>query len=65
MRLCLADGSDGVEDANFMEEMANACVLRLYTYLEWVREMIAIKDTLRTGPMDTFSDRVFLRSVLI
>ena len=61
MRLCLADGGDGVEDANFMEEMANASILRLYTYLEWVREMIATKDSLRTGPMNTFSDQVFIR----
>ena len=61
MRLCLADGGDGVEDANFMEEMANAGVLRLFTFLEWVREMIATKDQLRTGPMDTFCDKVFIR----
>ena len=61
MRLALADAGDSVEDANFVEMMAEAGLLRLYTYLDWVREMIAIKDTLRTGPADTFNDKVFQR----
>ena len=61
MRLALADAGDSIEDANFVEMMAEAGLLRLYTFLEWVREMIAIKDTLRTGPQDTFNDKVFLR----
>ena len=61
MRLALADSGDGVEDANFVEKMADAGLLRLYAYLEWVREMIATKDTLRVGPADTFNDRVFIR----
>ena len=61
MRLALADAGDSVEDANFVEMMAEAGLLRLYTYLDWVREMVAIKDTLRTGPPNTFNDRVFQR----
>lgn len=61
MRFCLADAGDGVEDANFVEQMAEAVILRLYAYLEWVREMIATKHTLRTGPADTYNDRVFAR----
>ena len=61
MRLALADAGDSIEDANFVEMMAEAGLLRLYTFLEWVREMIAIKDTLRMGPQDTFNDKVFLR----
>ncbi len=61
MRLALADAGDGVEDANFVEKQADAGLLRLYTYLEWVREMLANKENLRTGPKDTYSDRVFDR----
>ena len=58
MRLALADAGDGVEDANFVEMMAEAGLLRLYTYLEWVREMVASAAGLRAGPF-TYNDRVF------
>ncbi|KAJ3589814.1 hypothetical protein NHX12_010655 [Muraenolepis orangiensis] len=59
MRLALADAGDTVEDANFVETMADAGILRLYTWVEWVKEMIANQSSLRTGPPDTFNDRVF------
>ncbi|XP_046907783.1 leucine--tRNA ligase, cytoplasmic isoform X1 [Hypomesus transpacificus] len=59
MRLALADAGDTVEDANFVETMADAGILRLFTWAEWVKEMIANQDGLRTGPADTFNDRVF------
>lgn len=39
MRLALADAGDGIEDANFDETMADAGLLRLYTFVEWVREV--------------------------
>lgn len=58
MRMALADAGDGIEDANFVEMMAEAGLLRLYTYLEWVREMLATRSTLRTGAY-TFNDKVF------
>lgn len=58
MRLALADAGDGIEDANFVEVMAEAGLLRLYTMLEWVREMIATRESLRSGAF-TFNDRVF------
>lgn len=61
--MSLADAGDTIEDANFVEEMADAGILRLYSFLEWVREMIDNKDSLRTGPADTFSDKVFMRYV--
>uniref|UniRef100_A0A803SKM1 Leucine--tRNA ligase, cytoplasmic n=1 Tax=Anolis carolinensis TaxID=28377 RepID=A0A803SKM1_ANOCA len=57
MRLALADAGDTVEDANFMETMADAGILRLYTWVEWVKEMLANWDSLRSGPADTFNDR--------
>nr|XP_045745492.1 leucine--tRNA ligase, cytoplasmic [Mirounga angustirostris] len=59
MRLALADAGDTVEDANFVEAMADAGILRLYTWLEWVKEMVANWDSLRSGPVSTFNDRVF------
>lgn len=65
MRLALADAGDTVEDANFVEAMADAGILRLYTWLEWVKEVISNQDQLRTGPADTFYDRVFARSELL
>ncbi len=61
MRLALADAGDTVEDANFVEAMADAGILRLFTWVEWVKEMIANQNNLRTGPADTFNDRVFIR----
>lgn len=49
MRLTLADAGDSVEDANFVESTADAAILRLFTFIEWVKEMVAAKPTLRTG----------------
>lgn len=37
MRLALADAGDTMEDANFVEKMADAGILRLFNYLEWVK----------------------------
>lgn len=59
-RLCLADSGDSVEDANFVEASADAGILRLYTFIEWVKEMIEGKTLLRKGPKDTFHDLVFI-----
>ncbi|XP_034540125.1 leucine--tRNA ligase, cytoplasmic [Notolabrus celidotus] len=63
MRLALADAGDTVEDANFVETMADAGILRLYTWVEWVKEMIANQNNLRTGPAGTFNDRVFASEI--
>ncbi|KAL4709328.1 hypothetical protein ACJJTC_007060 [Scirpophaga incertulas] len=59
MRLTLADAGDSVEDANFVESTADAAILRLFTFIEWVKEMMAIKSTLRTGDFN-FYDKVFV-----
>lgn len=48
--MALADAGDTVEDANFVEAMANAGVLHLYTWVECFKEMIANQNNLRTGP---------------
>ncbi|XP_062608750.1 leucine--tRNA ligase, cytoplasmic-like [Saccostrea cucullata] len=63
MRLALSDAGDTVEDANFVTKMADAGLLRLYTYLEWVKEILATKDTLRTGPTDTTNDQIFISEI--
>ncbi|XP_021345352.1 leucine--tRNA ligase, cytoplasmic-like [Mizuhopecten yessoensis] len=60
MRLALAGAGDTIEDANFMEIMAEAGLLRLYTFMDWVKEMLAAKGTMRIGSDHTLSDRVFI-----
>jgi leucyl-tRNA synthetase len=58
-RLALADAGDGLEDANFDKDIANASILRLFKEETWIKETVEAKD-LRTGPADaTFADRVF------
>ena len=61
MRLCLADSGDSIEDANFVESMADAGILRLYNFIEWVKEVLSLKDTFRQGKPSTFNDKVFER----
>ena len=61
MRLSLADAGDTVEDANFVETVAEAGLLRLYAFLEWCKETVENKAALRaeTAPADTYADKVF------
>ncbi|VVD03476.1 unnamed protein product [Leptidea sinapis] len=59
MRLTLADAGDSIEDANFVESTADAAILRLYTFLEWVKEIINTRTTLRNGAYN-FHDKVFI-----
>lgn len=62
-RLCLADSGDSIEDANFVENTADAGILRLYTYLTWVTSIYNKKDVMNfryEGPY-TFHDKVFER----
>lgn len=61
MRLSLADAGDQIEDANFEEKMAEAGLLRLYAFQEWVKEMIAEKEQLRSSTEWSFNDKVFDR----
>lgn len=58
-RLALADAGDGIEDANFEEKNANANILRLHTLLTWCEEMTKDATGLRTGPKDSYHDKVF------
>ncbi|GFN80923.1 leucine--tRNA ligase, cytoplasmic [Plakobranchus ocellatus] len=60
MRLSLADAGDGVENANFVEKIAEAGMLRLHSFLEWVRQLLSRKASLRQGEY-TFNDMMFAR----
>uniref|UniRef100_S4PAL2 leucine--tRNA ligase n=1 Tax=Pararge aegeria TaxID=116150 RepID=S4PAL2_9NEOP len=59
MRLTLADAGDSVEDANFVENTADAAILRLFTFIGWVKEIITTESSLRTGEYN-FHDKVFV-----
>lgn len=59
MRLGLAASGDGLDDANFVENTADAGLLRLHAQIHWVEEVLASRGNLRTGPLTVFADRVF------
>ncbi|KAF8015264.1 hypothetical protein BT93_H0923 [Corymbia citriodora subsp. variegata] len=58
-RFSLADAGDGVDDANFVSETANAAILRLTKELSWMEEVLDAESSLRTGLPSTYADRVF------
>lgn len=60
MRLALADAGDSVEDANFAENVAEAGILRLFTFVEWVKEVLSSNALMRVdADIVTFHDVVF------
>lgn len=61
-RIALADAGDGIEDANFDETVANSNILRLFTLREWIEETAKDKG-LRTGPADSFFDKLFINEM--
>jgi leucyl-tRNA synthetase len=61
-RIAFADAGDGMEDANFDETVANSNILRLFTLKEWIEE-VAKDEQLRTGPADSFWDKLFNNSM--
>ena len=63
MRLGLADAGDYAEDANFMTTQATAGVLRLYTLIEWIQEVMGQIDTYRKDAPDHFYDKVFTNDI--
>ncbi|XP_075502384.1 leucine--tRNA ligase, cytoplasmic-like [Primulina tabacum] len=58
-RFSLADAGDGMDDANFVFETANAAILRLTKEISWMEEVLAAESTLRSGRAATYADRVF------
>ena len=61
MRLALADSGDSVEDANFVYGTADAGILKLYTLIEWTKEVLA--DTTMRNSQETFHDSVFFNEI--
>ncbi|KAL6960297.1 leucine--tRNA ligase [Sarracenia purpurea var. burkii] len=64
-RFSLADAGDGMDDANFVFETANAAILRLTKEIAWMEEILKAESTLRSGPLTTFADRVFANEINI
>ena len=62
MRLALADAGDSVEDANFVTSSADAGILRLYTFIEWVKETLT-DESLNKRTKPNFHDDVFLNEI--
>lgn len=62
MVLKCIDVSTLVNCVLYIDSILNcAGILRLYTFIEWVKEILSLKTSLRVGPADTFNDRVFSR----
>ncbi len=51
-RIALADGSDGIDDANFEETTANATILKLFELKRWIEN--AIQQARLLGPEEDF-----------
>jgi len=64
-RFSLADAGDGVDDANFVFETANAAILRLTKEIAWYEDNLAAESSMRTGPPSTYADRVFANEINI
>ncbi|KAA0056774.1 leucine--tRNA ligase [Cucumis melo var. makuwa] len=66
-RFSLADAGDGVDDANFVFETANAAILRLTKEIAWMEDILQADSSsfLRTGPPSTYADRVFENEINI
>ena len=44
-RLTLAEAGDGVDDANFDEELANSNILKLYSLKQWIESQTAVTSS--------------------
>lgn len=60
-RLCLADSGDSIEDANFIESTADAGILRLYNFIEWVKDILNTNHHFCRNTLQDFHDKVFER----
>lgn len=64
-RFSLADAGDGVENAIFDSETANAAILRLTKEMDWMKEVMQQEHRLRTCQPSTSADRVFVNEINI
>jgi len=64
-RMGLAESGDSIEDANFVSDFVNKAILRLFTQIEWVKEILATpKESFRTGSFEaSFNDNVFASQI--
>jgi leucyl-tRNA synthetase len=62
MRFALADAGDGMEDANFVHDTANAAILRLTKEVDWMEEVLVTAPSTRSGDF-TFADKVFKSAI--
>ncbi len=58
-RIALADAGDTIADSNFVEDVADSTILRLFTNKEWFEEIVKDQDKLRTGELNSFQDALF------
>ena len=63
MRLNLADAGDSVEDANFDQKNADAGMLRLYTFIEWVKEMLNDQGCQLFSASSLLSEKMLLSNI--
>ncbi|KAL3508195.1 hypothetical protein ACH5RR_033577 [Cinchona calisaya] len=64
-RFSLADAGDGMDDANFVFDTANAAILRLTKEISWMQEVLAAEASLRSGPPSIYADQVFTNEINI
>lgn len=60
VRFALADAADTVEDANFSTKTADDTILKLWTLVDLMEEAMENLDSMRTGELTLFADRVFV-----
>lgn len=66
-RVALADAGDSLDDGNFEDETANAAILKLFTFEQWVKKQFENVDTLdfaqhKTEEYDTW-DKIFVNEI--
>ncbi|EFA84639.1 leucyl-tRNA synthetase [Heterostelium album PN500] len=59
-RIALADAGDGIEDANFVDKTALTSLFKVHTQVQWVQEMIDMKDKLYSGESNRLQDVIFI-----
>jgi len=59
MRFALATAGDGIDDPNFAIENVDTAVLQIYTFLEWVQEMIQHKSSMVNSKPTNFNEKLF------
>ncbi|KAL7644254.1 UNVERIFIED_CONTAM: hypothetical protein RMT77_005081 [Armadillidium vulgare] len=60
MRLALANAGDSIEDANFETNVADSGVLRMWTFIELVKELFEEKKHMRSSLDKSIIDNMFI-----